>query len=135
VSAATPEQAPDSFDSPDGRTYSSPANGATARQADDWGVVVDETKLFAIGGRGSDWWALYQHRMPQERITRLFLGLGGGIWHVACDSKEDAEMLIETMTEQGVHPKPLEVASLAAYRRKLDKRNARTAARLDAVGA
>lgn len=89
----------------------------TARAAGDWGVFVDETKIFAIGGNGSDWWTLFHLRQPQERMTCLMLSLAGGYWHVACDSRDDAEMLLAVMTERGVHPKCAKVAALSACRK------------------
>jgi len=85
--------------------------------AGDWGVFVDEVKLFAIRGDGSDWWALYSARQPAERLTCLRVTLGGCQWHVACDSQDDAEMLLAVMTERGVHPKCVKVARLSACRR------------------
>lgn len=86
--------------------------------ADDWGVFVDEIKLFAIGGDGADWWALYSMRQPTERLTCLRATLGGTQWHVACDSQEDAEKLLAVMTESGVHPKCAKVAKLSACRKQ-----------------
>lgn len=84
--------------------------------ADDWGVVVDEIKILATR-QGSDWWALYQARQPQERLTCLTVTLGGCHWHVATGSREDAEMLIETMAANGVNPKFLKAARLPAVSR------------------
>lgn len=82
----------------------------------DWGVVVDEVKIFATR-QGSDWWAIYQARQPQQRFTCLTSTLGGARWHVATDSREDAGMLIETMTANGVNPKFLKAARLSAVTR------------------
>jgi hypothetical protein len=89
----------------------------SVRAADDWGVFVDEVKLFAVSGEGAGWWALYSGHQPAERLTCLRATLGGSQWHVACDSQDDAEMLLATMTERGVHPKCAQVSRLSACRK------------------
>lgn len=50
MSAATP----DSFDSPDGRTYSDPVNAATPRPADPWQVIADVMSELIRGGQTAD---------------------------------------------------------------------------------
>lgn len=88
----------------------------TPGQAADWGVVVNEVKILATR-QGLDWWALYHARQPQERLTCLTASIAGSRWHVATGSREDADMLIETMTGNGINPKFLKAARLSAVRR------------------
>jgi hypothetical protein len=93
--------------------------------ANDWGVFVDEVRLFAIGGQGIEWWALFDARFAATgRITVLVMSVGGGQHHVACDSKEDAAALMATMTAQGVHPKSLRVARLSACQAEAERKRA-----------
>lgn len=96
-------------------------------EADDWGVLVDELKIFATGSPGSDWWALYVSRQPDERVTYLAMTPSGGHVHVACDSKDDAEMLLGTITNHGVNPKLVKVATLEACQNEAGRRAERQA--------
>jgi hypothetical protein len=100
------------------------------QQPDDWGVWVDEVKINATG-KGGDWWALFDARFAGTgRITRLITSIAGGHHHVACDSREDAAALMETMSAQGIHPKCLRVARLSACRQAEQRRTRRVLAML-----
>ncbi len=77
----------------------------SAAVADDWGVLVNECKVFATAA-GAEWWALFTcHRAGPGRITRLKESIAGGLAHVACDSKEDAELFAEGLVSYAGIPK------------------------------
>ena len=83
-------------------------------EADRWGVFADELKILADGGPGAGWWTLYVAQQPGERLTYLAGAPPAGHVHVACDSKDDAETLLATITGHGINPKHVKVATLAA---------------------
>jgi hypothetical protein len=86
----------------------------------DWGVRVNEVQIFACR-LGMDWWLTFSARYePTPRMTCLGLVPQGGTWHVACDSKEDAQSLAEHMVSFGGVPKSaVEVKRLAKCDRRL----------------
>jgi hypothetical protein len=65
------------------------------------GVLVNEAKILAVGGRGADWWTAYSFR-HDKRIDVLLATLGGNVAWVPCDSAEDASWLLEWMVSSGV---------------------------------
>ena len=79
-----------------------------------WGVFADELKILADGGPGAGWWTHYVAQQPGERLTYLAGAPPAGHVHVACDSKDDAETLLGTITGHGINPKHVKVATLAA---------------------
>ena len=87
-------------------------------ETDDWGVFVDEVEMFASGSPGTGWWDLYIAGQSPERATCLAMTSQGGHWHIACESRKDAEMLLTTMTSQGINPELVEVATLKASRKE-----------------
>lgn len=92
------------------------ANSA-ATEATDWGVHVNECAAFATR-TGADWWALFWSRHATTgRLTDLGQSIAGGLWHVACDTKEDAESLREHMVTQGVPASAVAVRRLAKCKR------------------
>lgn len=86
--------------------------------ATDWGVLVHETRIFATT-LGADWWVAFSSRFEATpRMTCLGLMPQGGDWHVACDSKEDAQSLAEHMVSfGGIHKTAVEVRRLAKCKR------------------
>ena len=62
-----------------------------------WAVRVDDVRIQAVNWPVLRWWTLFQLRMPEERIRWESMGLGGGVAHVLCDSKQDAEWLATHM--------------------------------------
>lgn len=84
----------------------------------DWGVLVHETRIFATQS-GTDWWLLFSSRFESTpRMTCLGVNPMGGEWHVACDSKDDAQQLAEHMVSLGGVPKAaVEVKQLAKCKR------------------
>lgn len=94
--------------------------------SDDWGVWVNECGIFAHGP-GSDCWAMFWVRANPDRITCLETSIGGGIHHVACASKEDAEELRDSMTEMGIHPKFVKVQRLTAAKKTAEARRVKFA--------
>lgn len=70
--------------------------------ADDWGVVVNECRVFATT-QGGEWWLPFLLRFePTGRMTCLMMSIAGGLWHVACGTREDAESLAGLMASNGV---------------------------------
>lgn len=92
-----------------------------------WGVFVDELRILATGSPGADWWALYLLRQPHGRVTYLAITPSGGHVHVACDSKDDAELLRETIAGSGINPKFLKTATLESCRKQAERRAEREA--------
>lgn len=86
-------------------------------EADRWGVFVDELKIFAAGGPGADWWALYVSQHAGERLTYLAVTPSGGHVHVACDSEDAAETLLGKITDHSINPTYVKVATLADCQR------------------
>ena len=87
-------------------------------ETDDWGVFVDEVKMFASGSPGTGWWNLYIAGQSPERATCLAMTSQGGHSHIACESRKDAKMLLTTMTSQGINPELVEIATLKASRKE-----------------
>lgn len=92
----------------------------------DWGVWVNECGIFTHGP-GADHWAMFWVRANPARITTLETSIGGGIHHVACDSKEDAEELCDAMIEMGMHSRFLKVQRLAAAKKTAEARRVKFA--------
>ena len=85
----------------------------------DWGVLVNECKVF-VTSTAAEWWALFScHRAAPGRITRLMESIAGGWCHVACDSKEDAELFAEGLiTYAGMPKSAVTVKRLVDCRRR-----------------
>lgn len=79
---------------------------ATAPFVPDWGVVVHDTRISATTS-GAEWWLLFSSRFIGSPRMTLLGGSNpmGSDWHVACDSKEDAQSLAEHMVTFGGIPK------------------------------
>jgi hypothetical protein len=86
----------------------------TSTGPDVWGVFVDELRIFATASPGADWWVLYVSHQPAERLTCLAMSPCGGHWHVACDNRDDAEMVRDQIAGHGINPKLLKVTTLSA---------------------
>jgi hypothetical protein len=89
-------------------------------------VWVNECGIFAHGP-GADRWAMFWVRANPARIATLEASIGGGIHHVACASKEDAEQLRDSMVEMGIHPKFVKVQRLAAAKKAAEARRVKFA--------
>lgn len=93
----------------------------------DWGVFVDELRIYATASPGKDWWTLYLARQPDERITYLAITPCGAHIHLACDNRDDAQMVRDMIAGHGINPKFLKVARLAACRKAAEQREQRLA--------
>lgn len=69
-----------------------------------WGVQVNEVAIFA-SQQGVDWWMWFTmaHRHG-GRIALEDICLGGGVWHVECESKHDSTWLAGHMVSFGGVP-------------------------------
>jgi hypothetical protein len=57
---------------------------------DDWGVWVNEVRINATR-QGADWWFLFASRFERTpRMSCLDMCIAGALWHVACDTKQNA---------------------------------------------
>jgi hypothetical protein len=71
----------------------------------DWGVFVNEISIFATR-QGIGWWVDFLARYERTgRMVCLAPTTSGNLWHVACDSKDDAELLALMMIEEHGLPK------------------------------
>ncbi|ROO52737.1 hypothetical protein EDC02_7678 [Micromonospora sp. Llam0] len=79
-------------------------------------VEVNEAAVFATG-RGADWWAwfLIAHH-GTGRIREVAVSIGGAICHVACDSREHATQLAESMITQHGLPRAAVKAKTVPHR-------------------
>lgn len=85
--------------------------------ATDWGVYVNEVRIFATG-LGTDWWMAFTARFEATpRMTCLSLTPSGGEWHVMCGPKDDAESLAEHMVSFGGVPQSAAKAMRLSARR------------------
>lgn len=91
--------------------------------AGDWGLYVNECAIFATG-IGADKWVEFWLRVPQGRLTMLWMGPGGGEWHVMFGTREDAAEAHQVFLEQGLHKGHVKVARLSACQRARDARQA-----------
>lgn len=90
-----------------------------AAEATDWGVLVNECKVFATQ-RGGEWWLPFLLRFEGTgRMTCLEMSIAGGRWHVACDTREDAQSLKDLMTSSGVPASAVTVKRLALCKQKV----------------
>ena len=103
-------------------------------EAEDWGVWVNECGIFA-SRIGLDRWLDFQARARPERLTMLWLGPGGGEWHVMCGSKADATEARDLFVEVGFHRGHLKVARLSACQKKVAESRARVDARMAKAAA
>jgi hypothetical protein len=72
-------------------------------------VEVNECGIFA-SRLGWDWWTENVLLRPiANRIDWLGLWPGGGIAHLPCEDKEEAEFVRGYMVAHGVHPKHVKV--------------------------
>lgn len=84
---------------------------------DDWGVQVNEIRIFATC-QGVEWWLMFSARFRSTaRMTCLVATPAGCVWHVACDGRKDAQRLAEVMIENGV-PRSAVDAKQAAQHEK-----------------
>lgn len=105
----------------------------TAKAPDDWGVWVNECGIFA-SRIGADRWVDFTMRCkPASRLTCLWLGPGGGEWHVMCGTKEAATEARDLFVEVGFHTAHLKVARLSACRAKVAAAVARVNVAIDAA--
>jgi hypothetical protein len=102
--------------------------------AGDWGVWVNECGIFA-STHGAGAWLYFQGRDRRDRLTMLWLGPGGGEWHVMCGTKEAATEGREIFIEQGIHKTHVEVARLSACAAKVERQRAEIDARIAAIMA
>lgn len=91
---------------------------------DDWGVWVNECGILA-SGIAADRWTDFTLRCTPERLTLLWLGPGGGEWHVICGTKQDATDTRDLFAEVGFHRAHLKVARLSACQKKVADSRAR----------
>jgi hypothetical protein len=84
----------------------------------DWGVWVNEVGIFA-SRIGADRWVDFTLRAKADRLTMLWLGPGGGEWHVMCGTKADAVDAHETFLGVGFHKSHVRVAQLSACQAKV----------------
>lgn len=65
----------------------------------DWGVFVNEASITATG-KGTAWWAGFRAKYEgTPRMVCLNPGTGGNLWHVACDSRDEAEVVALVFTD------------------------------------
>jgi hypothetical protein len=98
-------------------------------EADDWGALVNEAGIFA-SGIGADRWVTFIIRCAPERLTMLWLGPGGGTWHVMSGTREAASETRNLFLEVGFHKSHVKVARLSACREKVAEGRARIDARI-----
>jgi hypothetical protein len=105
---------------------------ATARSnlRDDWGLLVNECRIFATG-IGVDRWLDFQFRARDDRLVMLAMGPGGGEWHVMCGSREDAVEARDLFIEMGFHRGHVKVERPAVSQRKAASRAERAGRRGD----
>ena len=97
-------------------------------EAEDWGVWVNECGIFA-SRIGADRWVDFTMRSP-SRLTMLWLGPGGGEWHVMCGTKADATETRDLFLEVGFHRGHVKVARLSVCQAKVAASRARIDARI-----
>lgn len=107
---------------------------AVASDADDWGVWVNECGIFA-SRIGLDRWLDFQARAKPERLIALWMGPGGGEWHLMCGSRADATEARQLFTEVGFHATHVKVARLSACRKKVAGSRAHLDARIAEAAA
>jgi hypothetical protein len=79
----------------------------------DWGVLVNEVRINATR-QGADWWFLFASRFEgTPRMTCLGMCIAGALWHVACDTKQDAELFAAAMVERGIPKSAVAVKRLS----------------------
>lgn len=77
-------------------------------------VVEVNDCLINATGHGREWWALYQIRHANSgRIVWVDMSVGGGLAHIPCDDREDAEEVREMLLGHGIHAKAAKVKKLA----------------------
>lgn len=92
--------------------------------ADDWGLWVNETGIFASGiAEGK--WLDFLGRDRAGRATLLWAAPGGGEWHVMCGTREAADEARELFLDVGFHGNHVKVARLAACQAKTAARKSR----------
>lgn len=89
-----------------------------------WGVLVNETGIFASGG-GCDWWMqLWANFSTRSHWTELGASAMGGTWHIGFPSREDADFAREHMIGNGIHASHLKVVTLASARKTIGRKQA-----------
>lgn len=63
-------------------------------------MLVNEARVFAVGGPGAGWWAAYAVR--RVGLVDVWPSLGGGLVWVPCDDYPDAMVLVAVMVSAGV---------------------------------
>lgn len=89
--------------------------------AEDWGLHVNETGIFA-SGIARDRWLDFILRCAPERLTMLGLWPGGGEWHVMCGTRADAAEALETFLGVGFHESHVKVRRLSACRQAVQRK-------------
>lgn len=94
-----------------------------------WGVLVNETGIFATRG-GADWWVpFWANHSTSSNWTELGASAMGGTWHIGFPSRGDADFAWEYMISQGIHASHLKVVTLADARKSVDHKQNRRPAR------
>lgn len=80
----------------------------------DWGVFVNTSSITATG-QGAPWWDEFAARPEVEaRLTCLNPEGGKSLWHVLCDSWEEAEVVALVMVDDhGLPDKAVKVKRLS----------------------
>ena len=76
-------------------------------------VEVNECKVLATRS-GAEWWIAFRKRFDDIRITDVAVTLGGNVCHVAADSREDADWLVDCMAANGMPASALNVKRVAS---------------------
>ncbi|MFD9004431.1 hypothetical protein ACFV0T_26320 [Streptomyces sp. NPDC059582] len=70
-----------------------------------WGVVVDEAKLYSIGGSPSEWWTVSAaHFKRSGRLRHLSTLIIGGYVELGPFDQEDADFARDHLVANGVRP-------------------------------
>lgn len=89
--------------------------------ADDWGLWVNETGIFA-SRIAMDRWLDFLSRDKGNRAVVLWAAPCGGEWHVMCGSRDDARDALETFLGVGFHKNHVKVARRSACQAKVASR-------------
>jgi hypothetical protein len=78
-------------------------------------VVEVNDCLIVATGQGREWWATYQIRHANTgRIVWVDMTIGGGLAHIPCDDREDADEVRAMLLDHGIHPKAAKIKKLVA---------------------
>jgi hypothetical protein len=87
----------------------------------DWGLHVNECAIFA-SRIAMDRWLDFTSRVAAGRLTMLWMGPGGGEWHVMCGTREAAAEALGIFLDVGFHKSHVKVARLSACQAKRARR-------------